>query len=683
MRLYKAENIKNVALAGHGGSGKTSLAEALLYLTKATDRLGKALDGNTVMDFDPEEVKRKVSVSTAVAALEYQNTKINLIDTPGLFDFEYGLYEGVRPAESVLMSVSGKDGVTVGLEKAYKLADAAGKSKMIFIGTLDNENADFFKAYNELKERFGSGICPVVIPHVENHKVTCYIDIATRKAFKFDAQGNSSQVDVPDDPAIEELYGALCEAVAETGDELMEKFFEGEEFTLDEILGGLNKGAAEGKITPVYCGSATTLEGVSMLLHGMAKLLPSAAEKGGETSAKGDKIICDENKALAAYVFKTVADPFVGKLSYVKVISGRLSSDQNPLNSRTGEQERLGKVIFVQGKKQEETQYIPAGDIGAVTKLSETITGDTLCDPKKPLEFARTEFPKPTMSMSLTIKNKGDEAKISSAIQRLMEEDPTIAYIQDAETLQQIISGMGDQHLDVIVSKLKSKFGIDVSLEQPKIAFRETIRKKVSVRGRHKKQSGGHGQFGDVVIEFEPHDGEDLIFEERVVGGAVPKNFFPAVEKGLRESIKKGVLAGYPVVGLRAVLVDGSYHPVDSSEMAFKTAASIAYKEGVKQASPVILEPIYNYTISIPDDNTGDIIGEVNKRRGRVLGMNPDKDGLQTVEAQVPMAEMFDFTTVLRSITQGRGRFSAAFSSYELVPPQFESKIIEESKKED
>lgn len=683
MRQFKAENIKNIALAGHGGAGKTSLAEALLYLTQSTDRLGKVDDGNTVMDYDPEEIRRRVSVSTSVAPIIYQDIKMNIIDTPGLFDFEGGLYEGLRPAETVLITVSGKSGITVGMEKAYKLASKWNKSKMIFINKMDNDHADFFKVYSDLKQVFGPSICPVVIPHVEDHKITCYIDIITKKAYKFDNKGVSTQVDVPKDTMLDELYNGLCEAVAETDEELMNKFFEGEEFTFEEIVLGVHKGVSEGSITPVFCGSSITLEGISMLLYGMSRLLPSARDKGVETALSKDEkevqIACDENGPLVSYVFKTVADPFIGKLSYVKVVSGKLKSNDSPINVRTGNAERLGKLMFTIGKKQEDTDCIVAGDIGAITKLSETITGDSLCDSKSLFTIKQSEFPQPTMSMALVIKNKGDEGKISGSMQRLIEEDPSIKYEQNVETAQQIISGMGDQHLDVVVSKLKSKFGIDVMLEAPKIPYRETIRKKAKVQGRHKKQSGGHGQFGDVWIEFEPCDTDELVFEEKIFGGSVPKNYFPAVEKGLRDCVQKGVLAGYPVVGIKATLLDGSYHPVDSSEMSFKMAASLAYKAGVAAASPVLLEPIYNYVITVGDDNTGDIMGEVNKRRGRVLGMSSDSDNMQVIEAQVPLLEMTDFTTTLRSMTQGRGKFTSYFFGYEVMPPNLQEKIIEES----
>lgn len=686
MRQYLAGKIRNVAIAGHGSSGKTSLAEALLFKAGATDRLGKVADGNTVCDFDVEEIRRKVSVSSAVAPFAWGSVKINLIDTPGLFDFAAGMYEGVRPAESVLIVVSARSGVTVGAQKAYKLADSMGKSKMFFVNKMDAEHADFYKVLEDLKASFGPSICPLVVPVVEDHKVQCYINLVDNKAYKYNEKGEPAEVAMPDIAhRFEGLIGAISEAVAETDEALFEKFFSGEQFTRDEIIKGIHNGVHTGAITPVLCGSAATLEGIDMLLDSLVDHLPSAWEAGSETAqdASGEpiEIACTDEAPLAAYIFKTVVDPFVGKLSYFKVVSGKLSGEVAPVNSRTGEQERLGKLIYMTGKKQEDTAFITAGDIGAVTKLSGAVTGDTLCDPKKIVSFERVEFPEPCLSMAVKVKNKGDEGKVAQGMQRLIEEDPSIGFEQNAETHQQVISGLGEQHLDVIVSKLKSKFGVDIGLTKPRVAYRETIRKPVKVQGKHKKQSGGHGQYGDVWIEFSPYDGEGLLFEENVFGGSVPKNFFPAVEKGLQDCVKHGILAGYPMVGLKAVLVDGSYHPVDSSEMAFKTAASLAYKAAMPQASPALLEPIGNLKVYVPDSNTGDIISELNKRRGRVLGMNPDEDGMQVIEGEVPMSEMGDFATVLRSTTQGRGSFTLKFERYELLPSQLEAAVIEEAKK--
>ena len=686
MKQYLAARIRNIALTGHSDSGKTSLAEALLFKAGASDRLGKTSEGNTVCDFDPEEIKRKVSVCTAVAPFAWGSTKINLIDTPGLFDFAGEAAQGVRAAESLLIAISGKSGVDVGTEKAYKMAKDLSKATLFFVSKLDVEHSDFYKVFEELKSTFGPSVCPIVVPYVEDQQVKCYINLIDMKAYTYDDKGEAHEVDMPDfGHRLDGLTAAVSEAVAETDESLFEKYFTGEQFTRDEIIRGVHTGVTNGSISPVLCGCSTNLQGIDMLLDCIVDLLPSPWEKGAEVAvdAEGEpvEVPCTDEAPLAAYVFKTIADPFVGKLSYVKVISGQLAADSAPINSRTGQPERLGKIIYIRGKKQEDTAYITAGDIGAVTKLAATETGDALCDPKKVLSFDPIHFPHPCLTMAIKAEAKGDEAKIASALQRLMEEDPTLAYENNAETHQQLISGLGEQHLDVLVSKLKNKFGVSVSLEVPRVAYRETIRKKVKVQGKHKKQSGGHGQFGDVWVEFEPTVGDDLVFEEKVFGGAVPKSFFPAVEKGLQDCVKHGVLAGYPVVGLKATLVDGSYHPVDSSEMSFKMAASLAYKAGMPQASPVLLEPIGNLKVYVPDSNTGDIIGDLNKRRGRVLGMNPANDGLQEIEADVPMSEMSDFATAIRSMTQGRGYFNFEFARYEQLPSNLEAMVIEEAKK--
>lgn len=473
---------------------------------------------------------------------------------------------------------------------------------------------------------------------------------------------------------------ALNEAVAETDDELMEKFFMEEPFTKEEIQKGIAAGVKSGTIAPVFCGSAATGSGSQVLMDAIVHFLPSAADGCCEETVEGETIKCDPDAPESAFVFKTVADPFVGKLSFVKVITGKLTAGMTPINARTGEPERLGKLLCCRGKKQDEVDCITAGDIGAITKLSNAVTGDTLCDAKRVISYKPTEFPAPCLSMAIVLKGKGDEAKIAGAMQRLIEEDPCISFENNVETKQQVVSGLGEQHLDVVVSKLKSKFGIDVGLVKPRVAYRETIRKKVRVQGKHKKQSGGHGQYGDVWIEFEPCDSDSLVFEERVVGGAVPKNFFPAVEKGLQDCVSRGMIAGYPVVGLKAILVDGSYHPVDSNEMAFKTAASLAYKAGLPQANPVILEPIGTLKVQVPAANMGDINSELSKRRGRMMGMNPAEDGLQEIEAEVPMSEMFDFATSLRSITQGRGSFTLTFARYEQLPKEKEAEVIADAK---
>jgi len=678
MKQYLADKIRNVAIAGHGSCGKTSLAEAILYTAGATDRLGKVENGNTVCDFDAEEVKRGVAVSMAVAGLEWQGNKVNLLDTPGLFDYATGLHEGIRAADSVLIVVSAKDGVEVGTEKAYKLAQQQGKAVMFFVTKMDAEHADFNKVVEQLREKFGNTVCPLIAP-VNDGGVNKYIDLATGKAFVYE-KGKTVKVDAPADTVeIEDYKHQIVEAVAETSDELMEKFFMEEEFTREEIIEGINAGLETGKFAPVVCGSAVTLEGIDLMLTAMVEHLPSAKKASGEKTEDG-AIEVDENAPLCAYVFKTIADPFVGKMSYIKVISGKLASSVAPTNARTGNTERMGKLLYVCGKKQEDVESVAAGDICVATKLSETLTGDTLCAAERVVSLNKTDYPNATLSMAVVAKKKGEEGKIAQGILRLIEEDPVVAFVNDAETKQQVVSGLGEQHLDVIISRLKSKFGVEVTLEKARVAYRETIRKKVKVQGRHKKQSGGHGQFGDVWIEFEPCDAEGLEFCEAVVGGAVPKNFFPAVEKGLQESIKRGMIAGYPMVGLKATLVDGSYHPVDSSEMAFKTAASLAYKAGIPQASPAILEPIGNAKIYVPDNYTGDVMGDLNKRRGRIMGMNPVGEGQTEIEAEVPMSEMYDFTTILRSMTQGRGSFTLKQERYEQLPQNLEAAVIEEAK---
>ncbi len=687
MKQYTAKNIRNIALVGHAGSGKTSLAEAAFYLTGQSDRLGRVADGNTICDFDPEEIRRGSSVSTAILPVEWKDTKMNLLDTPGLFDFSAGLSEGIRAAGSAVIVLSGKSGVTVGAEKGFRAAQKKGIANIFFVNKLDSGHADFYKVFEELKIKFGPMVCPIVVPFMEERQVKCYVNLLEYKAYTY-ADGKATEVPIPDmGHRLDGLRTAINEAVAETSEDLMEKYFSGEEFTPDELIMGLATGIRRGEIAPVFCGSSLNLEGIDQLLNGLRWLAPwaetVAGEKGVDPNGNEIALTVNEDAGTAAIIFKSVVDPFVGKLQYFKVISGKVSSDMSLLNMRTGTQEKIGKVFYVRGKKQEEAPCIIAGDIGAVAKLGNTNTGDTLCSPVRPVTLNGINFEAPSLSMAVIAKNKGDEEKIASGLQRLMEEDPTIAYTNNAETREQILSGLGEQHLDVVASKLKSKFGVAIGMQAPKVAYRETIRKKVKVQGRHKKQSGGHGQFGDVWMEFEPSFDDELIFEETVFGGSVPKNFFPAVEKGFRDSAQKGVLAGFPMVGVKATLVDGSYHPVDSSEMAFKTAASLAYKAGIPQANPVLLEPIASLKVTVPTDVTGDIMGDITKRRGRVLGMNPAEDNLTCVEAEVPMAETSDFATVLRSMTQGRGFFSQAFERYEEAPAAVAQKVIAEYKTDD
>lgn len=685
MKAYNAENIRNIVLAGHGGRGKTSLAEAMLYLSGSADRLGRIADGTTVLDSDPEEKKRKASVSTAVAYTQWKDTKINIIDTPGLFDFAGGMSEGMRAAECALIVTAAGCKYDVGAEKAFKAAEKRNIARMIVITKTDAENTNFYKTISLLREVHGNKICPVVVPYYQagGETVEAYVNLITKKAYKYE---NGKAVEVPTraDEFVDEMNSVLCEAVASTDDELMEKFFEGEEFTPEETIRGLKAGVADGSLYPVFGCSGYNLDAVDILLDGICDIAPAASvltETAEDENGELVEVKCDSEAPLAAICFKTIADPFVGKMSFFKVVSGVLKSDSQVVNMRTGESERMGKVVFVKGAKQEDAQSVPAGDIGIVTKLAGVKTGDTLCAPSRKLTLEKVEFPEPCLSMAVKVRKKGEEDKVAAGLARLMEEDPTISFVINKETREQVLSGLGEQHLDVIVSKLKSKFGVEVDLKVPKVAYRETIRKKVEVQGRHKKQSGGHGQFGDVFIRFEPCDSEDMIFAEEVFGGSVPKNFFPAVEKGLRDSMAKGVLAGFPMVGVKATLYDGSYHPVDSSEMAFKTAAAIAYKNGIPDANPALLEPIGSLRAYMPDEKMGDMMSDITKRRGRVLGMGPAEDKMSEIIAEVPMAEMGDFATVLRSVTHGRGYFKFTFERYEEAPTSVALKVIEETKK--
>lgn len=685
MKQYDAKKILNIALAGHAGCGKTSVAESILYLSKASEKLGKIEDGNTTLDFDSEEVKRQTSIMTAVAPVEWKNTKINLIDTPGLFDFAGGVAEGIRAADSALIVVSGKDGINVGTEKAVDAATKAGLTKIFFVNGLCDESARFYRVFESLKATFGPSVCPVVVPYIVDGQANTYVNLFDYKAYEYSTNGTVKQTSLPDmGNRLEGLREAIKEAVAETSEELLEKFLMGEEFTPEEIILGVSQGVKDGTICPVFCGDAHNTFAIDQLLNSLTWLAPSAAEKSEEIGVDLDgepvEVTVNPNAAAAAIVFKTVADPFIGRLSYIKVVSGKISSDTPIVNMRTGSQERITKVLTVCGKKQSDADYIGAGDIGAIPKLVNTKTGDTLCSPLRKVVLDSIDYPVSSYTMAIYPKVKGDEDKVAQALSKLADEDPTIRFETNHETHEMLISGIGEQHLEIVISRLKSKYNVDATLQKQKIAYRETIRKKVSAQGRYKKQSGGHGQFGDVWIEFEPCDCDGIEFAERVVGGSVPKNFFPAVEKGLRDSIKKGVLAGYPTVGIKATLYDGSYHPVDSSEMSFKTAASLAYKNGIPNASPVLLEPIYSLKVKVPDANMGDVMGEVNKRRGRVLGMNPAEKGVQIVEAEVPMAEMSDFSTFIKQATQGRGSYELEFARYEDVPANISQKIIEKAK---
>ena len=681
MKTYAPDQIRNIALAGHASKGKTTLLEAMLHLAGATERAGKVADGNTVTDFDAEEKKRHISMASAVASIEYKSKKLNFIDTPGLFDFEQGAFEGLRAAETAVIVVSARSGLAVGAEKAFKNAGSRRMARVLVTTKMDDDRADFYKSFNGIVAKFGTAACPVVVPIISGGKVAAYYNMIDGKAYAY-ADGKRTESDAqPDDaPRFEAVQAVFTEAVASADEELMEKYFEGEELTPEEKIRGLKSGVADGSIIPVFALSGLAETACDLLLDFLAEVCPAPkSEYAADADGEPIELTPDPNGPLAAVCFKTVADPFIGKLSYFKVISGKITAATPAYNARTGKEERMGKLVSVFGAKQTDISELSAGDIGAVTKLGGFATGDTLCSAGQVVTLDGVHIPSATYAMAVEVSKKGEEEKVASGLSRLCEEDPSLHFGVNNETHQQILSGLGEQHLDVAMARLKSKFGVEATLVQPRVAYRETITMKVSAQGRHKKQSGGHGQFGDVFIEFEPYDTEELVFAERVVGGAVPKNFFPAVEKGLRESMQKGVLAGYPMVGVKATLFDGSYHPVDSSEMSFKTAASLAYKEGIPKAMPVLLEPILTVTATVNDEAMGDVIGDINKRRGRVLGMTPSGDGSQEIMAEVPESEMSTFSTAMRQMTQGRGSFTTAFARYDRCPEHIAQKIKAEA----
>jgi elongation factor G len=667
---YAAEKIRNIALLGHGGNGKTTLAEDMLYVSGAIDRQGKTNDGNTVSDYDEQEIRRKISISASTMFAQYNGYKINIIDTPGYFDFAGEVLEALRVAGMGVIVVSAKDRFNVGAEKAWKYVNERNLPRAIYISKTDEENANFNKTFEALRGAFGSSVVAFSEPIIENDKVVGIIDVIAKKAYKI-TDGKRTEIAIPEGMVdrINSHYNDMVETAAGTSEELMEKYFAEGDLSSQEIYEALGNGIADADICPVFFGSAINGLGTTVLLDSIINMFPAPKESGKKI---------DPNGPTKIIVYKTISDQF-GKYSQFKVISGKVTSDMTLTNARTGSQEKLGHIYMMQGKKTVEVKDLGPGDIGALSKLADTKTGDTLCDPKAVEAAPGIEFPRPCYSMAIRPKTKGQEDKVAQGLNKLHEEDRTFHITNNAETKQMVISGAGDTQLDVICTKLKSKFGVDVVLEPAKVAYREKIRKKIEAHGRHKKQSGGHGQFGDVWIRFEPQDeSEDLIFKEEVFGGSVPKNFFPAVEKGLRDSITHGVLAGYPMVYLKATLYDGSYHPVDSSEMAFKTAATLAFKELVN-ASPAILEPIGLLKVTIPDANMGDIMSDLSKRRGNPMGMSADGTGNQVVEAEVPMAEMGTYAIDLRSMTQGRGTFEFDFIRYDEAPVDVQKKIIEEA----
>ena len=683
---YSVQNIRNVCLLGHGGSGKTALAESLLYMTGAIDRMGRSVDGNTTCDFDPEEVRRQISISMAVAPLEYKGTKINVLDCPGGFDFAGEVMEALQVADAAIIVCSAKDGISVGLEKAWKYCEERDMPRFLYISKTDEENSDYNATFDALRERFGNKIAPLVIPiWDENKRVTGIIDVLNKRAFEMQ-NGKRVEIDVPEgkEDVITEFNDALKESVAETSEEFMDKFFSGEDFTYVEMIQGLRQGVRELSLFPVVCGSAINLLGSLMLMDHIVDLLPNPTEgnlrKGVNADGVKEEFAVSPGGVPCALVFKTMADQY-GKYSFIKVLSGAITSDLTLVNARTGSAEKLGRLYVMRGKKAEEVKELSCGDIGAIGKMDKVKTGDTLCDNRKVVTLAPIPFAEPCYSVAILPKTRGQEDKIAAGLNRLKEEDPSFTLVNNGETHQMVVTGAGDIQIDVLVAKLKSRFNVEATLKEPRVAYREKIRKTVQKQGRHKKQTGGSGQFGDVWIRFEPNpDAEEMVFAEEVFGGSVPKNFFPAVEKGLREACVHGVLAGYPVVNLKAVLYDGSYHPVDSSEIAFKTAAQLAYKAALPEASPVLLEPIGELKVTIPDSYMGDVIGDLNKRRGRVMGMNPTDNGEQIVEAEVPMAEMTTYAIDLRAMTQSRGSFTFHFIRYEDCPPAAQQKAIEEAK---
>ena len=684
--MYTVNAIRNVCLLGHSGSGKSALAESLLYMTGAIDRIGKNVDGNTVSDYDPEEIRRHISISTSVIPLEYHNTKINLLDTPGGFDFSGAVMEALRAADAAILVLSAKDGITVGFEKAWKYCEERNMPRFVYISKVDEDNSDYNATFNALRERYGNKIAPVIVP-IWNaaKKVTGIIDVLNKRAYEMQNL-KRVEIEVPEDKVsvIEEFNDALKEAVAETDEALMDRFFEGDDFTYREMMTGLHRGVSDLSLFPVLCGSGVTCLGSLMLMDHIIELLPNPVEgnyhKATTTDGKVEEFVVSPGGVPSAFVWKTVSDQF-GKFSYVKVLSGEINADTTLVNSRTGETEKLGRLYTMCGKKNTEVKALTCGDIGAIGKMDKVKTGDTLCDPRKVVSLKQIPYPAPCYSMAIAPKVRGQEEKVGTGLNRLNEEDPSFSTYMNPETKQLILSGTGDQQLDVLVSKLKSRFGVDAVLSPAKVAYRERIKKTVEAHGRHKKQTGGSGQFGDVWIRFEPQDEQDdMIFAEEVFGGSVPKNFYPAVEKGIQEAVQKGPLAGYPMVGLKAVLYDGSYHPVDSNEMAFKMAAILAFKEAMPNAMPTLLEPIGALAVTIPDSYMGDVIGDLNKRRGRVMGMNPTGDGNTVVEAEVPMAEMGSYAIDLRAMTQARGSFTLKFDRYEEVPKANQAKIIADAK---
>jgi len=685
MENYSTKAIRNICLLGHGGAGKTSLAEALLYITKSTERLGKIPDGNTVCDFDPEEIKRGYSISASLASVNWRDVKINILDTPGYFDFEGEVKQCVRVADSAIIVVDGKDGVQVGTELAWDYATEAKIPKSFFINRFDDGDARFYKVFDALRDKFGKTLCPVLIPCIDVDKVIGFLYLIDMQVYTFDsASGEYVSCPIPDQfmDVANEYRNKLLESIATTSEPLMEKFFAEEEITHEELIEALHDGIIHGEIVPVFCGAATKMWGVKSLINTIADSFPRPTARGCEhiVGADGEAeeiVINKDSPNTSLFVFKTVADPFVGKLSFFKVMNGTLKKDMALRNTTTGVSEKFNRIFTMRGKKQIDADVLACGDIGVTAKLANTNTNDTLTTVVENIKYTPIVYPVPYMIRSVQPQAKGDEDKISQGISKLLEEDCTVKYEVNPESKQILLYGIGDIHIDTIVYKLKNRYNTSVTLGDPVIPYRETIKKTVQAEGKHKKQSGGSGQYGHVKITFAPGEDEGLTFTESVVGGAVPKNYFPAVEKGLLEAMQKGV-AGFPVIHLAADLFDGSYHDVDSNEISFKLAANLAYKECLKQAAPVLLEPVGDLTIVVPDALVGDIMGDINKHRGSVMGMDPcEKQGYTKIKAIAPKSELAEYPITLRAMTQGRGYFDFEVTGYETVPANIAAKIVE------
>lgn len=680
--MYTAKDIRNLALLGHGGDGKSALCESMLYVTKAITRLGKRADGTTVSDFDDEEKKRQYSIKTSVIPVEFGGCKLNVLDNPGYFDFAAEIVQSLRVADAGLICLTAKSGIAVGTEKGWKSLADAGLPAMFYVSKLDEEHANFFNTFDSLRDIFGASVIPFTFPILHGEEAVGVVDLVSKKAY--DVSGKEIALPAEAEEKIEEYMAELNEQVAETDEALMEKFFMEEPFTEEELLKGIKEGIRQRSVTPVFCGCAMNGLGTAALLDNLVRFAPSPLEGKPavrvDEEGKESEFPLNPDGPATAFVFNTVADQY-GKNSYFKVLSGNIEDTMTVVNARTGDNEKLGNTFFPKGKDNAKTAKVCCGDIGVFTKLASVRTGDTLCQPGKLVTIKPMTYAEPCYRMAIYAKTKGQEDKVAAGLVKLNEEDASFTYGNDPETKEMIIAGVCDIHLSVIIAKLLSKYKVEAELRPAKIAYRETIKKKVEIHGRHKKQSGGHGQFGDVYIRFEPQsESEDMIFADETVGGCVPKNFIPSVEKGLRNCIGKGVLAGYPVVFLKSTLYFGSYHPVDSSDMAFQTAAGIAYKEGLPTAGPTLLEPIGELKVFIPDANMGDIIGDLNKRRGRIMGMNPLDGGKQEIVAECPMAELGDYAIKLRSMTQGRGSFVSKFERYDEAPAPVQEKVIADNK---